>query len=57
MVKGSGRKRRCVNVKYELKYIPILKTLERLLHSKSLLEQVSALSDSLQVVRINYDIC
>ena len=38
-MKGSGEKR-CVEVNDELKYIPLLSTLERLLQSKKVLQQV-----------------
>ena len=39
-MKGSGIKRRCVEVKHEMKYISLLNTLERLLQSKTVLKEV-----------------
>lgn len=39
-MRGSAEKRRCVEVKHEMKYIPLLFTLERLLQNKNLLSEV-----------------
>lgn len=39
-MRGSGQKRRCVEVRDEMKYIPLLSTLERLLQNKKLIQEV-----------------
>lgn len=39
-MKGSGQKRKCVEVRHEMKYIPLFEMLERLLQNKNLLQEV-----------------
>lgn len=39
-MRGSGKKRRCIEVRDEMKYIPLLSTIERLLQNKEFLQQV-----------------
>ena len=39
-MKGCSAKRRCVEVRHEMKYVPLLLTLERLLQNKHVLLEV-----------------
>ena len=51
-MRGSGQKRTCVEVRDEMKYIPLLSTIERLLQSQSLVEEVRISPDSLDFVEL-----
>ena len=39
-MKGCGEKRKCVEVRDEMKYVPLLSTLESLLQNKNILQEV-----------------
>lgn len=39
-MRGCGEKRKCVEVRDEMKYIPLLATIERLLHNKNVIKEV-----------------
>ena len=39
-MKGYGAKRRCVEVRDEMKYIPLTSTVERLLQNRAVLSEV-----------------